>query len=130
MSHLIYHLRVVDTVRLRNRPSNGRVSLGGLLLTKLKGSAYLEEIKIEQNVSMVVQAAIPPTMTTQEIAEATSLGPESYARRSPRTSALSKSLDHYRRILSELSVTREVRDHRIVIHKILRKRVVELATKV
>ena len=39
-------------------------------------SAYLEEIKSEQYVSMVVQAAIPPAMTTQEIAEATSLDPE------------------------------------------------------
>jgi hypothetical protein len=36
----------------------------------------LDEIKNEQYVSMIVQAAIPPaTMTTQEIAEATNLDP-------------------------------------------------------
>jgi hypothetical protein len=83
-------------------------------------SAYLEEIKSEQYVSMVVQAAIPPAMTTQEIAEATSLDPELSELRQAITTGkrLSKSLEHYRRILSELSVTREgivLRDHRIVI---------------
>jgi hypothetical protein len=40
-------------------------------------SAYLKEIKSEQYVSMVIKAAIPSaTMTTQGIAEATSLDPE------------------------------------------------------
>jgi hypothetical protein len=50
----------------------------------------MEVIKSEQYFSMVVQAAIPPPMTTQEIAEATSLDP-SYARRSPRASASAKA---------------------------------------
>jgi hypothetical protein len=77
---------------------------------------------------MVVQAA----MTTQEIAEATSLDPELSELRQVIITAkrLSKSLDHYRQMLSEMSVTREgivLRDHRIVIPKSLRKRVVELA---
>jgi hypothetical protein len=71
-------------------------------------------------------------MTTQEIAEATSLDPELSELRQAITTGkrLSKSLNHYRRMLSEMSVTREgivLRDHRIVIPKSLRKRVVELA---
>jgi hypothetical protein len=41
------------------------------------GLLVVYEIKNEQDVSMIVQAAIPPAiMTTQEIAEATSLDPE------------------------------------------------------
>jgi hypothetical protein len=70
-------------------------------------SAYLKEIKSEQYVTLVVQAAIPSAMTTQGIAEATSLEPELSKLRQAITTGkrLSKGLDHFR----------------------LRKRVVELA---
>ena len=95
-------------------------------------SAYLEEIKSERYVSMIVQAAVPPAMTTQEIAEATHLDPELCELRQAITTGkrLGKGLDHYRCMLSEMSVTREgivLRSNRIVIPKTLRKRVVELA---
>ena len=63
-------------------------------------SAYLKEIKSEQYVSMVVQAAIPSAMTTQGIAEETSLDPELSELRQAITTGkrLSKGLDHYRRM--------------------------------
>ena len=64
-------------------------------------SAYLKEIESEQYVTLVVQAAIPSaTMTTQGIAEATSLDPELSELRQAITTdkRLSKGLDHYRRM--------------------------------
>ena len=39
-------------------------------------SAYLEEIASERYISMITQAALPPAMTVQEIAEATGVGRE------------------------------------------------------
>jgi hypothetical protein len=93
--------------------------------------AYLEEIKSEQCQHGSASSHTTRNETKREIAEATSLDPELSELRQAITTGkrLSKSLDHYRRMLSELSVSREgivLRDHRIVIPNTLRKRVVEL----
>ena len=95
-------------------------------------SEYLEELKTEQHISMVTQAALPPAMTIQEVAEATSQDPELKELRKHIVNATKPpdSLKPYRRMFHELSVTTEgiiLRDTRIVIPKSLRIRTVELA---
>ena len=81
---------------------------------------------------MVVQAALPPAMTIQEIAEATSKDPELNVlrKRISHGGRLPKDLASYQRMFHELSVTTEgviLRDTRIVIPKSLHTRTVKLA---
>ncbi len=69
---------------------------------------------------MVVQAALPPAMTIQDIAEATSGDPglSELRKRITLGGKLPKELASYQHMLHELSVTREgvvLRDTRIVI---------------
>jgi hypothetical protein len=95
-------------------------------------SAYLEEVKTEQHICMVVQAALPPAMTIQDIAEATNGDPEltELRKRIIHGGKLPKELAAYQHMVHELSVTTEgivLRDTRIVIPKSLRTRTVELA---
>ena len=95
-------------------------------------SEYLEELRTEQHISMVTQACLPPAMTIEEVAEATSQDPELQELRKHIVNATKppKSLKAYRRMLHELSVTTEgiiLRDTRIVIPESLRTRTVELA---
>ena len=95
-------------------------------------SAYIEEIRSEQYISIVVQSAIPPAMTLREISEATNNDKELCELRKCLKSekGATKELRQFDKIWNELSLTREgviLRCHRIVIPVKLQERVIELA---
>ena len=95
-------------------------------------SAYIEEIRSEQYISIVVQSAIPPAMTLREISEATNNDKELCELRKCLKSekGATKELRQFENVWNELSVTREgviLRCHRIVIPVKLQERVIELA---
>jgi hypothetical protein len=79
----------------------------------------------------VLHSAVPPALTIQEIEDETNKDQELKELRKLIITAkyLPKNLGYYNRLFHELSVTEEgivLRNHRIIIPKSLRKRVVEL----
>jgi hypothetical protein len=94
-------------------------------------SAYLEEIASERHINYVVRSSLPPAVTIEEVAEATHNDHElSQLRKLIINGAkhLPKHLKMYKRMMDEISVTREgivLRGNRIIIPKPLRARVVD-----
>ena len=73
-------------------------------------AAYLEEKKSEQYISLIVQSAVLPAITHEQVANASGVDPElSELRKYIHRSAihLPRELAHYRSFINELSVTKE-----------------------
>ena len=99
-------------------------------------SAFLEEVKSEQYINMIAQAALPSTITLDQIIKTTSQDPEIMSLVTWCTngtkSELPSKLSGYKAVSHELNVTSNgilLRGQRIIIPELLRSKIVDIAHK-